>query len=98
MTLPKKDIYLNKRGNTFKIYKVYCENCRAFLFRYQKDGPGILKRLYLDRIEEIKETHLEGRCHQCEKSFGVVYIYPKEKRPSIRLFVESIKKIIDKKI
>lgn len=96
MAFPKKDIYLKKRGNTFKIYKVYCENCNVFLFRYQKDGPGILKRLYLDRIDQIKDSFLEGRCHKCGNSFGLVYIYLKEKRPAIRLFDGSIRKNVDK--
>lgn len=93
---PKKDKYLKSRGGTFKIYKIYCKDCGAFLFHYQKDGPGILKRLYLDRIDQSKDLHLKGKCHQCKKNFGVAYIYEKENRPAIRLFVGAVKKSLKK--
>lgn len=92
---PKKDLYLKKRGGIYKIYKIYCENCKTFLFNYQKDGKGILKRIYFDRIDKIEKTFYEGRCYHCGINFGIPYIYAKEKRPAIRLFVGAlIKKII----
>ncbi len=46
----KKDKYLRKRGRVAKIINVSCMNCGKLLFVYQKDGPGWLKRCYLDRI------------------------------------------------
>jgi len=46
----KKDKYLNARGGTAKIINVSCSNCQKVLFVYQKDGPGWLKRCYLNRI------------------------------------------------
>jgi hypothetical protein len=51
----KKDKYLRARGGTAKVTKVSCAACSAMLFRYQKDGPGWLKRCYLNRIIEPKE-------------------------------------------
>jgi hypothetical protein len=49
---PKKDKYLRERGGTAKIIKVSCMNCGKVIFIYQKDGPGWLKRCYLNRILE----------------------------------------------
>tara|TARA_Y100000310_G_scaffold345413_1_gene464691 strand:+ start:2019 stop:2345 length:327 start_codon:yes stop_codon:yes gene_type:complete len=46
----KKDKYLRKRGGTAKIINVSCMKCGKLLFIYQKDGPGWLKRCYLNRI------------------------------------------------
>lgn len=46
----KKDKYLRERGGTAKIINVSCEKCGGLIFVYQKDGPGWLKRCYLNRI------------------------------------------------
>ena len=46
----KKDKHLEKRGGTAKIIRVVCASCKKTLFYYQKDGPGWLKRCYLNRI------------------------------------------------
>jgi hypothetical protein len=46
----KKDKYLRERGGTAKIINVSCMKCGKLLFIYQKDGPGWLKRCYLNRI------------------------------------------------
>jgi len=48
----KRDKYFRKRGGTAKIVKVSCMKCGRILFVYQKDGPGWLKRCYLNRIIE----------------------------------------------
>ncbi len=53
----KKDKYLRKRGGTAKIIKVSCVQCRNELFIYQKDGPGWLKRCYLNRIIKPERYH-----------------------------------------
>lgn len=52
----KKDKYLRKRGGTAKIITVACIKCKSILLTYQKDGPGWLKRCYLNRII-IPETY-----------------------------------------
>lgn len=46
----KRDKYLRERGGTAKIIKVNCMKCGNLVFIYQKDGPGWLKRCYLNRI------------------------------------------------
>lgn len=82
----KNDKYKRARGRT-RILKLHCEECGKFLFFYQKDGPGPLKRLYLDRIfGETKDS-----C-DCGNILGSYMIYKKENRPAIRLFVDSIRK------
>lgn len=92
----KKDKYRKARGGTSKILDLSCESCNTHLFSYQKDGPGILKRLYLDRIigfENSSQDNLD--CPNCKDTLGIYYIYPKEKRPAYRLFAgEVTKKIV----
>jgi len=51
----KKDRYFKERGGTAKIINVSCSNCGKRLFVYQKDGPGWLKRCYLNRIISPQE-------------------------------------------
>ena len=46
----KKDKYLRERGGTAKVQNIVCSKCGEALFVYQKDGPGWLKRAYLNRI------------------------------------------------
>ncbi|HLC53788.1 MAG TPA: hypothetical protein VJK03_04545 [Candidatus Nanoarchaeia archaeon] len=46
----KKDKYFRERGSTAKIIKISCMKCNSLIFVYQKDGPGWLKRCYLNRI------------------------------------------------
>ena len=61
---------------------------------YQKDGPGILKRLYLDRIifpaDLIGKKNLE--CRKCKTALGIYALYKKENRPAYRLFAGAIGK------
>ena len=64
---------------------------------YQKDGPGILKRLYLDRItspSDKLERNKNLSCKNCKMILGVKTAYKKENRPVYRLFVGAIKKEI----
>ncbi|MBI2045615.1 hypothetical protein HYT23_06155 [Candidatus Pacearchaeota archaeon] len=48
----KRDNYFRERGGTAKIINVSCDSCGKLIFVYQKDGPGWLKRCYLNRIIE----------------------------------------------
>lgn len=50
----KKDRYFRERGGSAKIINVLCSRCENKLLVYQKDGPGWLKRCYLNRIIEPK--------------------------------------------
>ncbi|OGZ95510.1 MAG: hypothetical protein A3I44_03465 [Candidatus Sungbacteria bacterium RIFCSPLOWO2_02_FULL_51_17] len=60
---------------------------------YQKDGPGVLKRLYLDRIAT---PQLQGKtnfvCKKCKTILGIVVVYRKEKRAAYRLFAGAVTK------
>jgi len=48
----KNDTYRKARGGYARLFAVSCATCGTHLFLYQKDGPGIVKRLYMDRIYE----------------------------------------------
>ena len=52
----KRDIYLKRRGGKARLFKMFCV-CGGYLFLYQKDGDGQLKRCYLNRI---MDTELAG--------------------------------------
>src|SRR5438093_140318 len=57
----KNDPYRKARGGYARLLAVSCATCGTHLFSYQKDGPGIVKRLYLDRISQ---SHMyEGLQH-----------------------------------
>ncbi len=74
-----------------------CENCGQHICFYQKDGPGPLKRMYLDRIGGRSTGSGSLVCPNCNDVLGGKIIYKKENRPAYRLFVGSItKKIIAK--
>lgn len=92
----KKDKYRRARGGYARLLKVRCERCGNVAALYQKDGPGQLKRMYLDRIIEL--SNIAGKnlvCSKCKHLLGVRYIYEKEKRPAFRLFEGAVtKKII----
>lgn len=61
---------------------------------YQKDGPGILKRLYLDRIAFPNDFNgkRELVCKKCKTVLGVPMNYKKENRAAYRVFVGAITK------
>lgn len=46
----KNDRYRKERGGTAKFLNISCAACGTWMLLYQKDGPGNLLRLYLDRI------------------------------------------------
>ena len=85
----KKDRFRNARGSYSRLLEIKCRKCNKLICTYQKDGPGNLRRLYLDRIftpEELKDLQkLELSkisilvCKGCREILGTPYIYPKEK-------------------
>ncbi|HBB49666.1 TPA: hypothetical protein DEQ22_03340 [Candidatus Nomurabacteria bacterium] len=95
-----KDGYRKVRGGYSRFLNVYCASCKAHLFLYQKDGPGALKRTYLDRIlaPKIKKTKNELVCEKCKKVIGTFFIYKKESRPAVRLYQDSVIKKIGRGI
>ena len=93
----KKDKYREHRGGYARFLNVSCGSCKNHLFKYQKDGPGELKRMYIDRIFETKVSPTkkdEFKCKKCKKVLGTFYMYEKEKRPAIRLYQSSVIKKI----
>lgn len=67
----KKDKYFRERGGSAKIIKVQCTKCENILFFYQKDGPGWLKRCYLNRIISPENYHnLQFNKNLTEKNLG----------------------------
>jgi hypothetical protein len=54
-----------------KIYKIkiYCMNCNAELYYYQKDKPGHLVKCYKDRILE-DYTKGDLKCPKCGDLFA----------------------------
>ena len=64
---------------------------------YQKDGPGNLRRMYMDRIID-PQISITKKDLTCQKGhlLGVKIMYEKENRPAFRLFVDSVSKKIVK--
>jgi len=93
----KNDKFRKKRGGYTRLLKIICEKCGSPVCLYQKDGPGNLRRMYLDRITD-PSISLSRKDLSCSKGhlLGVKIIYEKEKRPAFRLFVDSVTKKIVK--
>lgn len=94
----KNDQFRKNRGGYSRFLNISCESCGHHLAIYQKDGPGELKRMYLDRIfapKIIQGKTDEFKCTSCKKIIGTFFNYKKENRSAIRLYQGSvIKKII----
>ena len=53
-TVFKNDKFKRARGGYSRMLQISCEKCNAKICKYQKDGPGNLRRMYIDRIFESK--------------------------------------------
>lgn len=93
----KNDKYRKIRGGYSRLLNISCEKCGSNICHYQKDGPGNLRRIYLDRIISPKVS-ISRKDLSCERGhlLGVKIIYEKENRPAFRMFVDSVKKKIVK--
>jgi hypothetical protein len=92
----KTDKYRRARGGYSRLFQIFCQKCGTTMCLYQKDGPGNLRRMYLDRIIQPKVSVVRKDL-TCSKGHlvGVKIIYDKEKRPAFRLFVDAVvKKIV----
>lgn len=92
----KNDKFKKARGGYSRLLSISCQKCESFVCLYQKDGPGNLRRMYVDRIMN-NTVPVGGKNFSCSKGhlLGIKIIYEKEKRPAFRLFVDSIiKKIV----
>ncbi len=90
----KTDKFRKSRGGSSRLLDISCEKCGAHLFYYQKDGPGIIKRLYLDRIYPVAKPQKQLVCPKCKELLGQQFIYKKESRPAYRVFTAAITKKI----
>lgn len=105
-TALKRDKYKSARGGYSRLLDVLCRQCQQPVLVYQKDGPGNLRRLYLDRIfspdnlTDLQTKNIRDipalRCPQCSEVLGTAYIYAKEKRPAFRLYQDAVTKRIRK--
>lgn len=91
----KNDNFRKSRGGYSRLLEIRCSTCDRKLFNYQKDGPGIIKRLYVDRIYGNVDG-LSLRCKKCKKLIGSLTIYKKENRPGYAIRLGEIKKKIVK--
>ena len=94
---------MSARGGTSAFFDIYCSQCRNWLLLYQKDGPGNLFRLYLDRIHAPENLAILSRagksqkftgltCTNCNASIGVPMVYEPEDRSAFRLIPSAIVK------
>jgi hypothetical protein len=98
----KRDKFRTARGGHSRLLNLNCRSCGKFVLNYQKDGPGPIYRLYLDRIfGPIELVNLQYKnlkdiqslkCKNCKKILGVVYVYKKETRKAFRVFSGSLVK------
>ncbi|MFA6295393.1 MAG: hypothetical protein WC666_03140 [Candidatus Paceibacterota bacterium] len=93
----KNDKYRRVRGGYSRLLHICCQKCGGQICLYQKDGPGNLRRMYIDRMNETKVS-ISRKDLSCGNGhlLGVRIVYDKEKRPAYRLFVDSVTKKIVK--
>jgi len=91
----KHDRYQKNRGGTSRVLDITCDHCDSHVAFYQKDGPGMLKRMYVDRFIDVTPSGKSLVCQNCSRELGNVMTYKKEDRPAYRLFAGAVhKKII----
>ena len=99
-----RDRYRTSRGNYSRRLDVSCRKCGNLILTYQKDGPGNLRRIYLDRIlspaalRGLQARKLSGiphlSCTKCREILAVPYLYTKENRKAFRVFQDAIIKMV----
>jgi hypothetical protein len=102
----KKDKFKSARWGYSRLFDIFCRACGSHVLVYQKDGPGVLLRLYLDRIfspwnlmdlqfDELKNIP-DLKCINCMRTLAVPTIYEKEQRKAFRLFGTAVTKKLRK--
>lgn len=93
----KNDRYKKTRGGYSHLLNILCQKCNKYICNYQKDGPGNLRRMYIDRIiNPVVQISKKDLSCPNKHLLGVKITYQKEKRPAFRLFVDSVSKKIIK--
>lgn len=96
----KQDTFRQKRGGWSRFLLVSCDggDCGQPVLLYQKDGPGMLKRIYLDRIVAPKQAQMSDSerliCKHCDRILGMQITWHKEDRPVYRLFAGAVRKSV----
>lgn len=91
-----QDKYRKDRGGYARLLEISCSSCHKFICNYQKDGPGIIKRMYVDRISNTEINGKKIICPSCKNIIGSLGIYEKEQRPAYNIKLGSISKKIIK--
>jgi ribosomal protein S27E len=102
----KKDKYKSARGGHSRLLNIHCYKCNNLILVYQKDGPGNIRRLYLDRIfspEKLVGLQKQSiksisplKCPKCGFVVGFPYVYEKEHRKAFRVFQDALTKKVRK--
>ncbi len=100
----KKDKYVKARGGSSRFLDIFCGVCHNHLALYQKDGPGKLLRMYLDRIfapsalaalqyqSGDKKNIPNLKCSKCDALVGTPMVYEPENRLAFRMVHGSFAK------
>ena len=98
----KRDKYREARGAYSRMLNISCRKCKSLVAVYQKDGPGNLRRMYLDRIFGPASL-VRGvqrlpvfKCKECGEVLGTLYVYEKEKRKAFRIYQDAVIKKVRK--
>src|SRR4051812_17369227 len=105
--LLKRDPYRDTRGGYARFLNIYCANCGSHILLYQKDGPGVLYRMYLDRIfapedlatlqnvEDLSQLP-DLVCKSCGALIATLTIWEEETRKAYLLKEGSVVKKVGK--
>lgn len=86
----RQDEFQVARGGSSRILDITCEHCSSHVCFYQKDGPGSLRRMYVDRMIDLSPDREVLVYENCHRELGLKIMWHKENRPAYRLFVESV--------
>ena len=93
----KHDKYKTARGGASKLLTISCQACGASICQYQKDGPGALRRMYIDRISDPNVPLMnKDFSYPNGHLIGVAVLYKRELRPAFRLITGTTAKTTDK--
>ncbi len=102
----KQDIFQKVRGGHSRLINIFCRKCKQLIAIYQKDGPGNLRRMYLDRIyspSSLTNLHPKPlkqisvlRCRKCKEVLGTPTMYHQEHRKVFRLYQDAVIKKVRK--
>lgn len=93
----KTDKFSRAREGHSEFLDLHCADCKKHVALYQKDGPGDLRRMYLDRIYEpselakLRDEHSTHKgmpnldCPECKKQLGTPMTYEPEDRLAFRV-------------